>query len=79
MSKTEKKNKNLSFEYHLDKAKEIVAKLESGDCDLDKMLTLYEDGINSLKFCNQKLNEFEDKIAVIKEDMNNKVNPDDTK
>ena len=79
MSKTEKKNNNLSFEYHLDKAKEIVAKLESGDCDLDKMLTLYEDGINSLKFCNQKLNEFEDKIAVIKEDMNNKVNPDDTK
>ena len=63
MSETENNNNNLSFEYHLDKAKEIVAKLESGDCDLDEMLTLYKDGVDSLKFCNQKLNEFEDKIT----------------
>ena len=79
MSETEKKNNNLSFEYHLDKAKEIVAKLESGDCDLDEMLTLYKDGVNSLKFCNQKLNEFEDKITIIKDDINNEINSDKSK
>ena len=78
MPKIEKKKNNLSFEYHLSNAKEIVQKLESGDCNLDEMLTLYEDGIKSLKFCNQKLNEFEDKISIIKKDIKNKINTDDS-
>tara|TARA_B110000263_G_C15137820_1_gene431932 strand:+ start:210 stop:446 length:237 start_codon:yes stop_codon:yes gene_type:complete len=70
-------NNNSSFEIQLSKAKEIVRKLESGDCDLDEMLTLYKQGIDSLKFCNQKLNEFEDKITVINKDVNNQLNQND--
>ena len=70
-------NNNSSFEIQLSKAKEIVRKLESGDCDLDEMLTLYKQGIDSLKFCNQKLNEFEDKITVINKDANNQLNEND--
>tara|TARA_B110001454_G_scaffold111577_1_gene104775 strand:- start:34 stop:270 length:237 start_codon:yes stop_codon:yes gene_type:complete len=70
-------NNNSSFEIQLSKAKEIVRKLESGDCDLDEMLTLYKQGIDSLKFCNQKLNEFEDKITVINKDVNNQLNEND--
>ena len=76
MSKTEKKKNNISFEDHLTSAKKIVQKLESGDCNLDEMLALYEDGIKSLKFCNEKLNEFEEKINIIKKDINNNINSD---
>ena len=65
MKKTKTKN-NLSFEEHLEKAKEIIQKLESGNCNLDDMLKMYEDGIHSLSFCSKKLNEFEEKIKIIK-------------
>tara|TARA_Y100001968_G_scaffold250046_1_gene235034 strand:- start:320 stop:541 length:222 start_codon:yes stop_codon:yes gene_type:complete len=70
-----KKNKTLetlSFEEHLDNAKQIIQKLESGNCNLDEMLKMYEEGISSLNFCSKKLNEFEEKIQII----NNKNNKD---
>ena len=70
-----KKNKTLetlSVEEHLDNAKQIIQKLESGNCNLDEMLKMYEEGISSLNFCSKKLNEFEEKIQII----NNKNNKD---
>tara|TARA_Y100001970_G_C14132387_1_gene802424 strand:+ start:278 stop:505 length:228 start_codon:yes stop_codon:yes gene_type:complete len=69
MSEIKKENNELSFEYHMDKAKEIVNKLEAGDCSLDEMLSLYKQGVDSLKLCNQKLSEFEDEINIIKKDI----------
>jgi len=70
-----KKMDDLSFEEHLDNAKQIIQKLESGNCNLDEMLKMYENGISSLNFCSKKLNEFEEKIKVIKKngDNSNKV------
>ena len=70
MSKIVKKDKDSSFEFHLNKAREIVNKLESGDCNLDEMLTLYKEGITSLNHCNEKLEEFENEIKIIKKDIN---------
>ena len=64
--KKEKEKNNLSFEEHLVKAKDIIQKLESGDCTLDEMLESYKEGIESLNYCNKKLNEFEEKIEIIK-------------
>ena len=78
MSKKENNHNEVSFENQLSKAKEIVQKLESGDCDLDEMLTLYQKGVESLNFCSQKLNEFEDKITIINKDVNNELNPNDS-
>ena len=71
MKKNQNKKNNKTFEEHLKNAKETITKLESGNCTLDEMLSLYEDGINSLKFCTDKLNEFEKKIEIIKMDKNN--------
>ena len=45
---------NKTFEEHLKAAKDIVGKLESGDCSLDEMLRLYEEGVESLKICSKK-------------------------
>lgn len=69
MAKEKKINKSndLSFEQHLDKAKDIITKLESGNCNLDELLSKYKDGIESLNFCSDKLNEFENKIKIIKD------------
>lgn len=69
MAKEKKINKSndLSFEQHLDRAKDIITKLESGNCNLDELLSKYKDGIKSLNFCSDKLNEFENKIKIIKD------------
>ena len=69
MAKEKKINKSndLSFEQHLDRAKDIITKLESGNCNLDELLSKYKDGIESLNFCSDKLNELENKIKIIKD------------
>ena len=63
--KKRRKNSELTFEEHLDTAKGIIEKLESGECHLDEMLNLYENAVQSIKYCNEKLTAFEDKIKVI--------------
>ena len=57
MTKSKKinKNKNLSFEEHLDRAKDIITKLESGNCNLDELLSKYKNGVESLNYCSEKL------------------------
>ena len=75
--KKEKENNNLSFEEHLVKAKDIIQKLESGDCTLDEMLESYKEGIESLNYCNKKLNEFEEKIEIIKNKNSENLNIED--
>ena len=69
MAKEKKINKSndLSFEQHLDRAKDIITKLESGNCNLDELLSKYKNGVESLNFCTEKLNEFENKINIIKD------------
>jgi len=66
-----KKNKDKTFEQNLKIAKDIVHKLESGDCTLDDMLSLYQEGIESLKICAKKLSSFEQKVKVIRSDGEN--------
>ena len=61
------KSKDLSFEEHLDRAKDIITKLESGNCNLDELLSKYKNGVESLNYCAEKLNEFEHKIKIIKD------------
>lgn len=61
------KSNDLSFEQHLDRAKDIIANLESGNCNLDELLSKYKNGVESLNYCTEKLNEFEEKIKIIKD------------
>ena len=78
MKKTKEKS-NLSFEEHLTKAKDIIQKLESGDCNLDEMLAIYKEGVDSLNYCTKKLNEIEEKIQIIKNEDSTKLKVDDIK
>lgn len=59
---------NLSFEQALNKLKEAVSKLESGEINLDEAFNLFEQGLKYAKICEGKLKDVEDKVAKIVSD-----------
>jgi len=56
---------NLSFEESLEKLEEIVNKLESGDMPLDDAIDEFNNAMQLVKICNEKLNSAEEAIAKI--------------
>lgn len=64
---TEKKTKHKDFESALARLEEITDKLETGEARLDEAISLYSEGIETVNFCNKKLNEIEKKILILKE------------
>jgi len=54
--------KSLTFEKAMKRLEEIGDSLESGDIALEESLKLYEEGIQLIGFCQQKLNEVEKKV-----------------
>ena len=69
---TKKEETPLGFEAALKRLEAIVAGMESGEQDLDKMIASFQEGQRLLQFCTGKLNEVEKKIEAI---VNS--NPDD--
>ena len=59
---------NLSFEESLEKLEEIVNKLESGDVPLDNAIDEFNNAMQLVKICNNKLNAAEESIAKIVKD-----------
>ncbi len=54
-----------SFESALARLEEIVKEMDSGELDLDKMVSHFEEGSKLIKTCSSKLNEVESKIEKI--------------
>ena len=59
---------NLSFEESLEKLEEIVNKLENGDVPLDDAIDEFNQAMQLVKVCNQKLTQAEESIAKIVEE-----------
>jgi len=59
-----------TFEEALQKLDEIVESLEDGNLTLEDAVKKFEEGIKLSKFCEEKLNEAEEKILVLKKDIN---------
>ena len=59
---------NLSFEESLEKLEEIVNKLENGDVPLDDAIEEFNNAMQLVKVCNDKLNAAEESIANIVKD-----------
>lgn len=59
MAKTQK------FEQALKRLEEIVARMESGDLELDKSLALFEEGVKLVRFCSGKLDEAKKKVEIL--------------
>lgn len=53
------------FEIALKRLEEIVARMESGDLELDKALSLFEEGVSLVRFCTGKLDEAKKKVEIL--------------
>ena len=57
-----------TFEEALSELQVIIKELESGSPSLDKMTTLFEDGMQLMTFCRNQLNEVEDRVTTLIKD-----------
>ena len=57
-----------TFEAALSDLQAIIKELESGSPSLDKMITLFEDGMKLMTFCRNQLNEVEDRVTTLIKD-----------
>ena len=55
----------VSFEKALDQLEQIVKDMESGTLTLEQSLKKFEEGMKLSKYCTQKLEETEKKIALL--------------
>ncbi len=60
-----KTDKQASFEKALERLETIVTEMEGGSLSLEKMMKRFEEGMNLIKFCSEKLNEVEQKIEIL--------------
>jgi exodeoxyribonuclease VII small subunit len=56
-----------SFEFHLQQLEKIVQQLEAGQMDLSESLQVFENGLQHLRHCHQRLHEAEERIALVVE------------
>ncbi len=61
------KKKYADFESAMSRLQEVTALLESGECKLEEAIELYTEGLDIVKFCDEKLSEAESKIKLIAE------------
>ncbi len=59
--------KELTFEEAIKRLEEIVLSLESGNCNLDDSIKLYDEGMKLSVLCDKKLSEAKQKIITIDE------------
>jgi len=58
-------NSELTFEEALKRLEEIVRALDEKELDLDKAITLYEEGLVLIHFCEEKLKQARARVEVI--------------
>ena len=57
----------MYFEESIKRLNEIVSILDSGNAELDRSLTLFEEGAELIKNCNKMLDEAEQKVRILKD------------
>ena len=60
-------SEKMKYESAVIRIEEIVRLLESGDAELDKSLSLFEEGIGLIKLCNEKLSAAEQRVKMLVE------------
>ena len=64
-SKPKQAGAGLSFESAMDRLESIVEKMESGKLPLEELIVRYEEGMNLVKICQERLASAEQKIEII--------------
>ena len=55
----------LNFERAMDRLEKIVDQMESGELSLEDLIVRYEEGMNLVKVCQERLASAEQKIEII--------------
>ena len=64
-SKPKPREAELNFEAAMDRLEKIVEQMESGKLPLEDLIVRYEEGMNLVKVCQERLATAEQKIEVI--------------
>ena len=64
-SKPKPREAELNFDGAMDRLEKIVEQMESGKLSLEDLIVRYEEGMNLVKICQQRLTNAEQKIEII--------------
>ena len=64
-SKSKPRETGLNFEGAMDRLEKIVEQMESGKLPLEDLIVRYEEGMNLVKICQERLANAEQKIEII--------------
>ena len=64
-SKPKQRETALNFESAIDRLEAIVEQMESGKLPLEDLIVRYEEGMNLVKICQERLANAEQKIEII--------------
>jgi exodeoxyribonuclease VII small subunit len=64
-SKPKQREAELNFECAMDRLEKIVEQMESGKLPLEDLIVRYEEGMNLVKICQERLANAEQKIEII--------------
>jgi exodeoxyribonuclease VII small subunit len=64
-SKPKPREPSLNFEGAMDRLEKIVEQMESGKLPLEDLIVRYEEGMNLVKVCQERLAKAEQKIEII--------------
>ena len=64
-SKSKSRQADLNFEGAMDRLEKIVEQMESGKLPLEDLIVRYEEGMNLVKVCQERLANAEQKIEII--------------
>lgn len=61
-------SKELKFQDAMKRLDEIVSLLEKNEIELEESITLFEEGLNLVKNCEEKLTNFEQRVNSLIQD-----------
>ena len=64
-SKSKPREAEINFEAAMDRLEKIVEQMESGKLPLEDLIVRYEEGMNLVKICQERLANAEQKIEII--------------
>ena len=73
MANEKRTAQDMHFEQALARLDEILKTLEQENTSLDDMMKLYEEGVGLLRCCNERLEQAEQKVSILK------ISPDGTR
>jgi exodeoxyribonuclease VII small subunit len=73
MADKKSKTSELNFEQALARLDAVVDSLERGDLPLEKSLAAFQEGVQLLRTCIQRLNNFDEQVEVLLTEYNSEA------